>query len=126
MSYHDDLKRAVRHENALKGGLLARLARYGFALDAAELSAEELAVAVLKKLGLRVPDDPISALSSWLDGADAGARARDRGVSVREDVMAPGRGVGVRPDVMAPGPGVSVRPEAMDAGETFIDRYLRS
>jgi hypothetical protein len=111
MSY-DDLTRAVRHEHALKQGLLARCYRLpiaaSIAMDAKveEMGAKELAMAVLTKLGLEPGlADPIVALTAWLDGRDSAERDSAGGRQAR-----PFAGMGA----------------GMDAGDSFIDRYINS
>lgn len=97
----EDINRNFRHDEILKRGLLSRVARIApmTVMDAEELSARELAGLVLKKLGLKIPADPISALSSWLDGHDSGQRD-----------AAGGR----------------VQTEGMDSAGNFVNRYLAS
>lgn len=123
--------RGLRHDEALKRGLLARTARYVSVMDAAEMSemsARELAVAVLRKLGLAVPADPIGALSSWLDGRDAGERAHDYlipGNRLTGGNRIPGGG---SPILGSKGAGAGTQEEARDAreGGSFLDKYLEA
>jgi hypothetical protein len=78
-----ELSRKLHRDEARKHRLYTRSARLVnvFALDAVEeMTAEDLARRVLEKLGIKHDtDDPVSALESYLEGHDAGDRAR-RGV----------------------------------------------
>jgi hypothetical protein len=109
MSYAE-ITRAVRHEHALKQGLLARCYRLpiaaSIAMDAKidEMSSKELAMAVLTKLGLEPGlADPIVALTAWLDGRDSAERDSAGGHQAR-----PFAGMGA----------------GMDAGDDFVSRYI--
>jgi hypothetical protein len=106
-----EIIRAVRRAEIRKARLCQRLGRAGlpFAFDAdelAEMSASELAIKVLEKLGLNHDtENPVSALMSYLEGRES---ARDAG----RDLKAQGLKAG----------------SAHDAAESgsFVDSYLNS
>lgn len=85
MTYANDaatVARFLRRDELRKQRILARVPRLGvnlYAIDAIEeMSAKDLAKRVLQKLGIKADDtdDPIAALESYLEGHEAGDRAR--------------------------------------------------
>ena len=69
----DDIAREFRRDELIKQVLLTRAARHVPAFDAAEMSAAEVARAVLNKLKIEVGADPVQSLKLWLDGFDNAA-----------------------------------------------------
>lgn len=86
-AYHlnQRIVQAIRKDEADYRRLVGRVARLGVAFDegeAEELTTDELARRVLKKLGIEIPTNgnSVEKLSAWLDGHE---RASDRGKGVR-------------------------------------------
>jgi hypothetical protein len=102
-----EIIRAVRRSEHRKARLCQRLGRAGLGLafdadELAEMSAHDLAVKVLEKLGINhETENPLSALMSYLDGRES---VRDAG----RDLLKSG---GAR--------------DAADSG-SFVDQYLNS
>jgi hypothetical protein len=84
----EELSRLVRREEATKQRLIARTSRLVnlYAFDVLEeMSAKDLAKRVLAKLGIKQDsDDPVAELETYLEGREAGNRARG---DVRESGM---------------------------------------
>lgn len=104
------LFREIRRDAAERYRLQVGCARMGV-LDAVENDEplREFAIKMLKRLGLKIPADPVEALTSFIEGHEAASRARDSG------------GLGT-----VGGMGM-VRGSGMDSDrDDFISRYLRS